>query len=113
LNIRQQKIARQIQKDFSVIMDKFVRETISRNVLVTIIEVYITADLSIAKLYLGFMGTNEKEEILAKIKVGIPELRNLYARGPGKSMKKLPEFQFYIDQSLDKVDRINDLLKDH
>ncbi len=112
MNIRQQKISRQIQKDFAVVLDKYVREQVSRNVLVTIIDVYVTPDLSLAKLYLGFLGTDKKQEMLETIKNGDQFLRKMFAQGPGKSMKKLPVFNFFLDQSLDKADRINALLED-
>lgn len=109
MSIRQERVAREIQKDLSVILNQFAPRILPGQ-LITLVDVEVTADLGIAKVYLGFLNSPDKEKSLETVESYGREIRRAFAAGAGKSMKKIPELWFYIDKTMDHAERINKLL---
>ena len=92
---RQAKISRLIQKELSEI---FRRQTAAMgNILVSVSAVRVSPDLSIAKAYLSIFPPEKSNEILDNIK-------------KQSVLRKCPDLQFYLDDSLDYIDNIDRLL---
>ena len=79
----------------------------------TVTEVDVAPDLNTAKVYVSCLGKNYKKrdglEVLRKSK-------GLIKRELSKSLKmrKIPDLTFIVDDTLDKADRIEEILKkDH
>ena len=105
---RQAKIARYIQKELSEI---FRRQTAAMgNVLVSVSSVRITPDLSIAKAYLSVFPPEKGAEILENIKKQSKTVRYELAQAVRQVLRKCPDLQFYLDDSLDYIDNIDRLL---
>ena len=105
---RQAKIARLIQKDLSEI---FRRQTAAMgNVLVSVSEVRVSPDLSIAKAYLSIFPSEKSQAILANIKTQSKTVRYELAQAVKQTLRKCPDLQFYLDDSLDYIDNIDRLL---
>ena len=105
---RQAKIARYIQKELSEI---FRRQTARMGgVLVSVSTVRVSPDLSIAKAYLSIFPTDKSQEILANIKAQAKTVRYELAQAVKQVLRKCPELQFYLDDSLDYVENIDRLL---
>ena len=64
---RQKKVARLIQKDLS---DIFLLESknLYQNIMITITHVFVSKDLSIAKIYLSLFPERNKEQVFEDIK---------------------------------------------
>lgn len=120
---RQQKIARLIQQDMSEIFLKEMKPVLG-NSLITVTDGRITPDLSIARLHVSLMPIGElpatpsreatkatKENLLAAIKELIPDLRHRLGIKEGKQLRIIPQLEFFLDDSLDYIDHINELLK--
>lgn len=108
---RQAKIARLIQKDLSEI---FRRQTAALGgVLVSVSQVRITPDLSIAKAYLSIFPPERSAEILENIKKQAKTVRYELAQDVKEVLRKCPELQFYLDDSLDYIENIDRLLGPH
>lgn len=106
---RQQKIARLIQKELSEI---FRLETAKiGNVLVSVSTVRVSPDLSIAKAYLSVFPSNKGEEIVANINKNSKSIRYDLAQKVRFQLRKTPELAFYLDDSLDYIEHIDNLLK--
>lgn len=105
---RQARIARLIQKELSEI---FRRQT-SRmaGVLVSVSGVKVSPDLSVAKAYLSIFPTEKSQEILKNINTQNRTVRYELAQAVKQTLRKCPELQFYLDDSLDYVDNIDRLL---
>tara|TARA_B110000967_G_C18314818_1_gene284668 strand:+ start:251 stop:478 length:228 start_codon:yes stop_codon:yes gene_type:complete len=71
-----------------------------------------TADLGLAKVYVSILGSKDKEKSLLVIERYNKEIRQELAREIGKRIRKIPELNFYLDNSLDNAERINSLLND-
>ena len=105
---RQAKIARLIQKELSEI---FRRQTSALGgVLVSVSQVRITPDLSIAKAYLSIFPPERSAEILENIKKQAKTVRYELAQNVKEILRKCPELQFYLDDSLDYIENIDRLL---
>lgn len=106
---RQQKIARLIQKELSEI---FRLETAKiGNVIVSVSIVRVSPDLSIAKAYLSVFPSNKGEEIVANINKNSKSIRYDLAQKVRFQLRKTPELAFYLDDSLDYIEHIDNLLK--
>lgn len=106
---RQQKIARLIQKELSEI---FRLETAKiGNVIVSVCTVRVSPDLSIAKAYLSVFPSNKGEEIVANINKNSKSIRYDLAQKVRFQLRKTPELAFYLDDSLDYIEHIDNLLK--
>lgn len=105
---RQAKIARYIQKELSEI---FRRQTARMGgVLVSVSQVRVSPDLSIAKAYLSIFPTDKSAEILENIKAQSKTVRYELAQNVKEVLRKCPELQFYLDDSLDYAENIDRLL---
>ena len=108
---RQAKIARLIQKDLSEI---FRRQTSALGgVIVSVSQVRVTPDLSIAKAYLSIFPSERGAEILENIKKQAKTVRYELAQDVKEVLRKCPELQFYLDDSLDYIENIDRLLGSH
>lgn len=105
---RQAKIARFIQKELSEI---FRRQTSALGgVLVSVSQVRVSPDLSIAKAYLSIFPPEKSAEILQNIKNQAKTVRYELAQNVKEVLRKCPELQFYLDDSLDYIENIDRLL---
>lgn len=105
---RQAKIARLIQRELSEI---FRRQTAAMgNVIVSVSAVRVTPDLSIAKVYLSIFPPEKSNEILENIKRQSKTCRYELAQAVKQTLRKCPDLQFYLDDSLDYAENIDRLL---
>lgn len=106
---RQNKVSKQIQKDISDIFQKNSREWFGNN-LVTVTIVRITKDLGIARIYISVFPSSKAEEIVDLLNANIKTLRYELGNKMRHQVKNIPELEVYQDDSLDHIDRINELL---
>ena len=105
---RQAKIARLLQRELSEI---FRRQTAAMgNVIVSVSAVRVTPDLSIAKVYLSIFPPEKSNEILENIKRQSKTCRYELAQAVKQTLRKCPDLQFYLDDSLDYSENIDRLL---
>ena len=106
---RQNKIARLLQKELS---DIFLRQTQSMGtgVLVSVSAVRISPDLSVCRGYLSIFPSERSAEILDNINGNVRELRYELGRRLRYQLRIIPELRFFIDDSLDYIDHIDELL---
>lgn len=106
---RQAKIARLLQKELSEI---FRRETAAMGgVLVSVSAVRVSPDLSIARAYLSIFPSGKAEEILKNINNSAKSIRFELAKSLRYQLRKTPELSFFIDDSLDYIEHIDNILK--
>lgn len=107
---RQQKIARLIQKDLSNIFQEETRKT--HGLLVSVSQVRVSPDLSIAKAYLSIFPSAKAQEVLDNINAQAAAVRYKLGTLERHQLRIIPELRFFLDDSLDYVERIDQLLKD-
>ncbi len=106
---RQNKIERLIQKDLSNIFLAQTRKV--KGVLITVSVVRISPDLSIAKAYLSIYPSARAQELLDNINANASQIRYELGNLERHQLRIIPELRFFIDDSLDYIENIDNLLK--
>lgn len=108
MSLRTERVASLIKKEISTFLNREYRDPSYG--FMTVTDVQISPDLRIAKIYLSIMGDKEKKDntlrMLENRKGGIRSFIGSHVR-----LKFTPSIQFYLDETLDRVDRINQLIK--
>lgn len=106
---RQQKISRLIQKELSEI---FLLQTKSMHgVMVSVSAVRISPDLSVCRAYLSIFPSNRGEEIIRNINDNVKAVRYELGQRLRFQLRIIPELKFFVDDSLDYIEHIDELLK--
>ena len=106
---RQNKIARLLQKELSVIFQEQTRSL--HGVTVSVTRVRISPDLSICTAYLSIFPSEKSEELIKNITKNEKQIRYELGTRVRYQLRIIPELRFFIDDSLDYIERINELLK--
>ena len=106
---RQNKIARLIQKELSVIFQQQTRAM--HGVMVSVTRTKISPDLSICTAYLSVFPSARGEEILININANEKTIRYELGTRVRYQLRIIPELRFFIDDSLDYIERIDELLR--
>ena len=106
---RQNKIARLLQKELSVIFQEQTRSL--HGVMVSVTRVKISPDLSICTAYLSIFPSEKAEELIQNITKNEKQVRYELGTRVRYQLRIIPELRFFIDDSLDYIDRIDELLK--
>ncbi|MFC4739813.1 30S ribosome-binding factor RbfA [Flavobacterium ponti] len=108
---RQKKIGALLQNDLVDILQGEIRKNGINNLIISISKVNVTTDLSIAKVHLSVFPTDKAPEILAAIKTNTPLIKHDLAQRVKNQLRKVPNLTFYIDDSLDYIEGIDNALK--
>ena len=109
-NTRQQKIAKQIQRDIAEIFQREQAATL-RGTLVTVTTVRVSPDLAYAKIYVSIFPFEKAQATLAAIEAQNKAIRGALGNRMRNQVKSIPELQFFIDDSLEYIENIDTLLK--
>ena len=106
---RQNKIARLLQKELSLIFQQQTRAM--HGTMVSVTRTKISPDLSICTAYLSIFPSEKGEEILQNINASTKAIRYELGTRVRNQLRIVPELRFFIDDSLDYIERIDELLK--
>ncbi len=108
---RQNKISRLIQKELAGI---FISELKSEfmGLLVSVTEVRVTSDLSLARCYLSIYPSDKSEMTLNHIRHMVRPIRGILGNKIAKQIRIIPELEFFVDDSLNYLEKSDRLLKD-
>lgn len=106
---RSARVSSQIQKELAVILQRGIKDP--RLGFVTVNEVSVTKDLSVAKVYVTLLNADKSaiKNNIAILNEASPYLRSEV--GKRMKMRSIPELRFYYDDSLDTGLRMDALLK--
>jgi ribosome-binding factor A len=107
---RQNKVARLIQKDLGEIIQQLGKPALQGR-MVTVTVVRMSPDLSVAKIYLSIFPSEERLQYLEHLKQYNKIIRNQLGQRVKNQLRIVPELVFFIDDSLDYVEKIDQLLK--
>jgi ribosome-binding factor A len=108
---RQHKVSRLLQKELGNYFQKQGTE-IAKGKMITVTVVRISPDLGVTKVYLSIFPGEEHDEVLQAIADKAGMIRNEMGKRLRNQLRHIPEFVFYLDDSLDYIDRIDNLLND-
>lgn len=78
--------------------------------LITVTKVNVTRDLSIARVFLSLFATNDKPALLHSIQQHSGETRYNLGKRIKNQVRHIPELEFFQDDSLDYIEKIDNLL---
>ncbi|MBK8474400.1 MAG: 30S ribosome-binding factor RbfA [Sphingobacteriales bacterium] len=107
-SIKQQQVASLLQHSLG---DIFIREgrNIYGNAFVTIMQVRLTPDLLLARIYLSVYNMPDKQAIVGIIEESKGHIRHLLGMQIRNKVRRIPDLEFYLDDTLDEVARIDAL----
>lgn len=108
---RQKKIAGIIQKDMAEVLQRAATDGGLKGTLISVSKVYITTDLSIAKVYVSIFPNDRASELLEGMKSNEPLIKHELAQRTRNQLRRVPNLTFFIDDSLDYIDGIEKSLK--
>lgn len=106
---RQNRISRLLQKELSLIFQS--QTHMMHGVMVSVTKVKISPDLSICTAYLSVFPSEKGEEILQNITANEKTIRYDLGKNVRNQLRIIPELRFFLDDSLDYLERIDELLK--
>jgi len=110
-SIRQQKVARMVQRELSEYFQQQ-SHALFEGALITVTVVRMSPDLSLAKVYLSIYALKQKPDHIFNI---VEENKKIIRHALGQrirnKIKSIPEIAFFIDDSLEYSQRIEELLK--
>lgn len=107
---RQLKVGREIQKAMAEILRSKGMAAFGGS-MVTVSEVRISPDLSIAKIYVSIFPSEKADAVMGILNENMKSYRGELGRIVAKQFRIIPELVFYLDTSLDYAEHIDELLK--
>ncbi len=108
---RQKKIGTLLQNDLVDILQGEVRKNGITNLIISVSKVSVTTDLSVARVYLSIFPNEKSGEILNAIRSNTPLIKHDLAQRVKQQLRKVPDLNFYIDDSLEYLEGIEKALK--
>ena len=109
-SIRQNKVARLIQRDLSTLFQQDCKE-FTLGAMLSITTVRVSSDLSYAKIYVSIFPSNQVQNVMESLEEHNKSIRFFLGKKIGKQTRIIPELRFFVDDSLDYIDKIDELLK--
>lgn len=107
---RQKKIGGVLQKDLVDILQGEVRKNGVSNLVISVSKVIVTTDLSVAKVYLSVFPQDKAPALLAAVKSNAVLIKHDLSQRVKLQLRKVPNLSFYIDDSLDYIEKIDSAL---
>lgn len=107
---RQKKIAGVLQKDLVDVLQNAAQEGM-KGVIISVTKVNVTADLSVAKVYLSIFPNDKRDELIEGIKTNTALIKHELAQRTRNQLRRMPELNFYMDDSLDYIEDIDASLR--
>jgi ribosome-binding factor A len=107
---RQKKIGGVLQKDLVDILQGEVRKNGVSNLVISVSKVVVTTDLSVAKVYLSVFPQEKAPALLEAVKSNMSLIKHDLSQRVKLQLRKVPNLSFYIDDSLDYIEKIDSAL---
>lgn len=107
---RQKKIGGVIQKDLVDILQGEIRKNGINNLVISVSKVTVTTDLGVARVYLSIFPQEKAKEILEAVTSNMPLIKHDLSQRVKLQLRKVPNLSFYLDDSLDYIEKIDNAL---
>lgn len=105
---RQLQVAEQVRRAMSEVLNQEGRYLFD-DALVTVTQVKMSPDLGLAKVYVSVYNTDSKQGVVLSLEEEKVRVRQSLAHRLRKHMRRIPNLDFYLDDTLDEMYRLNDL----
>ncbi len=109
---RQKKIASVLQRDLVDVLQGAARKGGMTGIIISATKVKVTVDLSIAKIYLSIFPVQQSKILIDGITSNTSIIKHELAQRTKNQLRKMPHLLFFLDDSLDYIDQIENSLKE-
>ena len=104
---RQMKINTVIQHEIAYLIQDAIRKSGMPNLMVSVTKVKVVPDISIAKVYISVFPKDKVDMYIENLKTNKNQLRHDLSQKLKNQLRKVPELNFYLDESLDYLEMID------
>lgn len=104
---RQMKINTVIQHEIAYLIQDAIRKSNTPNLMVSVTKVKVVPDISIAKVYVSIFPKDKVDMYIENLKTNKNQLRHDLSQKLKSQLRKVPELNFYLDESLDYIEKID------
>ena len=108
---RQKKIASVLQSDLVDVLQGSATRGGMHGIIISVSKVKVTVDLSIAKVYVSIFPNSKAQELLNGIRSNASLIKHEIAQRTRNQLRRMPNLEFFIDDSLEYIDQIEESLK--
>ncbi len=110
MSIRTERVASLLQQELGAILQK---ELPRSGPFITVVDVKVTVDLSIARIYVSIIGTlKEQAAAMASLQDKTKSIRKILSSRIRHHFRRIPELEFHEDHLYERANRIEQLLND-
>ena len=106
---RQLQVAELIRRNFSIVLQQEGIYIYGAAVLVTVTSVKVSPDLGNCKIYLSIYNTENKQAVILQMEEEYQRLKQALAHRLKKQVRRIPAFQFFMDETLDEMYKLNSI----
>lgn len=108
---RQLQVGELIKRNMSLVLQSEGPYVFDQKALVTVTNVRMSPDLSLAKIYLSVYNVDDKQSIILMCDQHHHGLKQSLVQRIRKHVRRIPNLEFYLDDTLDEMDRIDALFE--
>ncbi|MEM6377469.1 MAG: 30S ribosome-binding factor RbfA [Bacteroidota bacterium] len=108
-SVRQKQVEELIRRNFGIVLQEEGSYIYGPEPLVTVTQVKVSPDFGLAKIYLSVYNTENKQAVILEMEEAQTRLRQALAHRVKRHMRKIPQVDFYLDDTLDEMYRLNNL----
>ena len=108
---RQRQVAELIKRNFSIVLQQEGSYIYGTQPLVTVMDVQVSPDLSVGKVYLSIWNTENKQAVILQMQEEHARLKGALAHRLKRQLRRLPELEYFIDETLDEMNKVDNLFE--
>lgn len=108
---RQLQVGELVKRNFSIVLRDEGTYIFGAQALVTVTEVKMSPDLSLAKIYLSVFNTDDKQTVILEMEEHTTRLRQALGVRLSRHVRRIPEINFYLDDTLDEMYRLQQVFQ--
>jgi len=106
---RQKQVGEVVRRNFSIVLQNEGGYIYGTQPMVTVTSVKLSPDMGIAKIYVSVYNVEDKQSVVLQLEASNQKLRQSLAHRVKRHMRRVPELNFYLDDTLDEMYRLNGL----
>lgn len=106
---RQKQVGEVVRRNFSMVLQNEGGYIYGNEPMVTVTSVRLSPDMGIAKIYLSVYNVEDKQSVVLQMEASNQKLRQALAHRVKRHMRRVPELNFFLDDTLDEMYRLNGL----
>ena len=108
-SIRQEQVSELVRRNMGTVLQNEGAYIYGATPFVTVTEVQTTSDLGICRIYLSVWNTEDKQSVILKLEEEYPRVRQALGYRLKNQLRRIPELQFYLDDTLDEMYRLREV----